>query len=230
MNANYQYFKNQLEINKKNYNSARFTLIGLLIITCINIVLAISGSDTYYLFTAYVPYNFAVTGIIMAGRFIPEFYEQYEAEIGEPYPVLGDIALYVGIALAVVAIAVYVLLWLLSKKKYGFLVAATALFGFDTFLVLLSIADGMFLDMIFHVIITIMLVRGCISGKKYFDAEKQLSYMQSDAELRESAGFDPNVQNAPKAPENPESGYFTTDENTYFTDNIDNSPDGENKS
>ncbi len=215
-----------MEIDKKNYNTARYDLIFIIAFTVLNIIMAVAGGDTYMLFSAYIPYTFVITGVYMSGRAPEEFYNEYFEIIGEQYPVFGDFALYFTLIVAVIIIGVYLLMWFLSKKHYGFLVAATVLFGIDTFMVLLDIGAGLITDIIFHVIIIVMLVRGCIAGKRFTEAEKQLAYMQNVGVSQPEGQFD-----QPQNGENPyfqsEQGYTTFDPQSY--QNSDDNPDNKNE-
>ena len=96
------------------YKAARGNLLAMLVLTAVNTLLALTGSDRYYLFTDFAAYIWAV--------FARGFYD-----------FTGEAKwLVLGAAGAVLVMAVYFLCWLLSKKRRGWLTAALVLFSVDT--------------------------------------------------------------------------------------------------
>ena len=88
------------------YKTARGNLLAMLVLTAVNTLLALTGSDRYYLFTDFAAYIWAV--------FARGFYD-----------FTGEAKwLVLGAAGAVLVMAVYFLCWLLSKKRRGWLTAA----------------------------------------------------------------------------------------------------------
>ena len=88
------------------YKAARGNLLAMLVLTAVNTLLALTGSDRYYLFTDFAAYIWAV--------FARGFYD-----------FTGEAKwLVLGAAGAVLVMAVYFLCWLLSKKRRGWLTAA----------------------------------------------------------------------------------------------------------
>ncbi len=205
MNSNMQSFMTKMNIDKNLYRLARSNLIFAIVLTAINLLLSIFGANLYLLFSIYVPMSFMSSGIILSGAASDEFYESYLELTGTEYPVIGELALYVAFFMALAVIGVYLLMWIFSKKKYGFMVAAAALFGIDTLLLLLGGFENI-LDIVIHIIIIVSLIRGCVAGKRYFAAEKYLSYMAANG------GF--NTE--PPTPQNVEFPSYQNPENTYF--------------
>ena len=83
------------------YKAARGNLLAMLILTAVNTLLALTGSDRYYLFTDFAAYIWTV--------FARGFYD-----------FTGEAKwLVLGAAGAVLVMAVYFLCWLLSKKRRG---------------------------------------------------------------------------------------------------------------
>ena len=81
------------------YKTARGNLLAMLVLTAVNTLLALTGSDRYYLFTDFAAYIWAV--------FARGFYD-----------FTGEAKwLVLGAAGAVLVMAVYFLCWLLSKKR-----------------------------------------------------------------------------------------------------------------
>lgn len=90
--------------------SARGNLLLMVILTAVNLIILATGSDTMLLFSATIPYLSLMMGLVME---IPAF--------------LG-----VTIAFAVVILLAYLLCWWMSKKHYGWMIAALVMFAVDT--------------------------------------------------------------------------------------------------
>ena len=112
----------------QKYRTARVYLLILVAMTLVNVVLLLAGSTTYYLFSGAVPYYLVMFGMLFTGTF-PDM-EMDPELLGMVILPEGALALFVVAALLIVG--VYVVLYLLSKKNYYFLVAALVLFALDT--------------------------------------------------------------------------------------------------
>ena len=138
-----------LDAHIKRYSSARADLLIMIALTVVNIVLMFFGSESMMLFSATIPY-FAVG----AG------YWEGDQEV-----------MIFGIVIAVISIALYLLCWLLSKKRYQWLIVATVLFTLDTAAMIYlyassgEIGSGIF-DIVIHALVLYYLVVGIITGKK----------------------------------------------------------------
>ena len=135
------------------YNGARSNLLLVVVFTFVNILLLIFNSSLYFLFSATFPY--------------------YAVAFGQAYSeVFGNPAFYgVGLGLAVIALALYLLCWFLSKKKRGWLVFAAVLFGLDCLVLLgsfffLEFDFSVIIDVIFHVWVMVSLIRGVTAQNK----------------------------------------------------------------
>ena len=113
---------------ESKYNTARMNLLLVLAFTAINIILVLAGSYTYFLFSASIPYFLVDVGMLMCGKYPPEAY------VGElaGMEFLPPAFLVILTILAVLILAAYVLCWVFSKKKVGWLMAALILFVIDT--------------------------------------------------------------------------------------------------
>lgn len=140
---------NTLEAHIKRYSSARNDLLAMILLTVINIVMMFFGSESMMLFSASIPYFAVGSGY---------WYDDREV-------------LVFGIVIAVVSIALYLLCWFMSKKKYQWLIVASALFAIDTAAMLWlyissgDISSGIF-DIVIHAFVLYYLVVGIITGKK----------------------------------------------------------------
>ena len=52
---------------ENKYNTTRYNLLLVIGFTLINIVLLVTNSDRYFLFSAYIPYTVATLGMILCG-------------------------------------------------------------------------------------------------------------------------------------------------------------------
>lgn len=150
------FFKNNAEQQpqsreslEQRFHSARRSLLMVTIFTVINLVLLVTNSNSYFVFSAFIPYFLTGTGMALCGRFPVESY-------GEDFltmQFLDPSFLTVMIAISVVIITLYLLAWYFSKnKKIGWLIFAFIFFALDT-VVMFLLSDNLFssiLDILFH--------------------------------------------------------------------------------
>lgn len=140
----------------QNYNLARINLLWVIAFTVVNIVLTVTKSDMYFLFSAYVPYVISTFGMIFAGMYPAEYYEGWEAVPSEAPTVLA-----VALAIAVVILVFYLLAWIFSKKRVGWLIFALVFFAIDSVLMLLMANLGeSIVDILFHAWVIVSLSKG----------------------------------------------------------------------
>ena len=137
------------EYLENRFYSARRSLLMVVIFTVINLVLLVTNSNSYFVFSAFIPYFLTGMGMMLCGRFPMDYY-------GEDFltmEFLPPVVLTVMIAISVVIITLYLLSWLLSKKrKIGWLIFAFIAFALDTvvmFLLSESLVSSI-LDILFH--------------------------------------------------------------------------------
>ena len=144
---------------QNQWKGACGTLLLVTIFSIVNTVLCAIGSDIYFLFTAYFPYELGVLGMIyLLGA--------SEFETG--------MATGVGIfllSIAALVIIIYFVCWLFSRKKFGWLVAGTVLFSLDTVYMLFEMVTSndpawFVTDVIFHAIVLIELGIGVAAALK----------------------------------------------------------------
>lgn len=147
------------EMLERNYSHARVNLLVVVIATLVNVILALTSSDTYFLFTATIPYLLVSLSMLFCGCYPPEYYEGELAGM----EMLPDGVLIAAVVVSAVIIALYALSYFLSSKgRVGWLIFALVLFGIDT-LALLSyfgISFDMIIDYAFHAWIIVILVQG----------------------------------------------------------------------
>ncbi len=128
--------------------AGRSNLLIAIILTVLNIVMLIAGSDSMLLFSISVPYYAVIFGVILGGQEL----------------------LITGCVIATVILLAYFLCWLFSKKHVGWLIAALVLMIMDTlaliaFYMLAGEISGI-LDFIFHALIIYYIASGISSAKK----------------------------------------------------------------
>ena len=144
----------------RHYNMGRSCLLAIAAFGAVNTLLALLGQDMYFLFSNFLAY--------ISALFCRDLY----SETGE------GVLLVIGAVIALVVLGLFLLCWLLSKKRPGWLIAGLVLMVIDT-LVVIYCAFTLFdnpaqlaLDFVFHVIMIVELVLGVIGAKKAAAAMK----------------------------------------------------------
>ena len=186
------------ELYRSHYNSARANLLIAVVFTLINCVLIFVGGSTYFLFSCSFPYAMAFEGAFWTWRGLsPEEY----AELGwTQADMLPDAFLYIMLAIAAVAVGLYVLCWFLSKKRVGWMIAAASLFVVDTMFLILyyDVQIDFLLDYLFHAWVLFILIRGIISfyRAKQLEKEEALIGEESFVPFGTVEGAEPEAQAA----------------------------------
>lgn len=124
------------------YDAARYAILGLVLITILNVFLVLLESDSYYVSSVFASYFVSVV---------------FEGALG--------------IILAAVLVAPFALAFFLSKKNRVWLIVALVLTALDLlFVFYIGIALDMLvyriLDILAHIFVIVILVLGVINGKK----------------------------------------------------------------
>lgn len=135
------------------FKKARDNLIWIIIVTIINLFLIALDASFYFPFSINAPQTFYGLGSAFAAE------TQNNVYIG------------VGIIIALVIIALYLLFWFLSKRNRAFIIGALVLFGIDSIgVLLLFLSSGMdtyfIIDLVFHVWILYYLITGTMAWYK----------------------------------------------------------------
>lgn len=158
----------QRETLTNKYMSARHNLLLVVVFTLINIVLLVTNSNSYFLFSASIPYLIVDLGMAYCGKYPAEY---YGGDL-EGLEFFGDTFFAVTLVIAAVCLLVYLLSWILSKKpRVGWMIFALVCFVLDTAAMLLcwGISTDMILDVVFHGWVIVSLIGG-ISA--YFKLKK----------------------------------------------------------
>lgn len=140
----------------KQTAGARASLLAVLIFTVVNLAMLLLETDRYFLFSASVP------------QYLTAFGMGFDMGLG--YLSFGP---FTAIALVVsaVVLVLYLLCWLLSKKRPGWLIAALVFFIIDTVALLvvsllLEILTENILDLVIHAWVLFELIQGISANYK----------------------------------------------------------------
>ena len=152
--------KNTPQALRLQITSGRRMLLLVIILTAVNLTAVMRDADFYFLFSAAVPY-YAV--LICKGL--------ENGFVSGPWNRSGPLT-RTALVIALVILAVYLLFWLLSKKRTGFLLAAAVLFIVDT-LALVAISFWLYenpmvslKDLLFHGLVLWVMLSGCRASAK----------------------------------------------------------------
>lgn len=152
------------EVYERNYNNGITNLLLIIAFSVINIVLLVANSNTYFLFSAFIPYFLVDVGMFYTGTYPEEYY--YGLGFTE---FLDKSFLVVTVVIAAVVLVLYLLCWLFAKKKkIGWLIFAVVMACIDTvaMLVLGGIAMESIIDIIFHAWIIFSLINAVVTYNK----------------------------------------------------------------
>ena len=152
--------KKQLLQNK--YKNAANNILLVVVLTVINIVLLVTNSNTYFLFSAYIPFALVDIGMYLCGMYPSEVYE--EGLAGMEF--LPQSFLIITLCIAAVILVLYVISWVFSKKqKRGWMIFALVFFLIDTLamLALIGIVMDCIIDYVIHAWVIVSLVNGLVS-------------------------------------------------------------------
>ena len=149
---------------ESRYRSSRYSLLLLIIFTAVNLILLVSKSYTYFLFSATIPYVLTDYGMFFTGMYDPEYYQYIEiTEFLDP-----SVFVFM-LSVAILILALYFLCWLLSSKmRKGWLVTALVFFAADTLAMIwfYGISVDIIMDILFHVWVIVDLSRGIYAAVK----------------------------------------------------------------
>lgn len=166
----------QFHSSEQNYRAhlqqqlsvARRTLLGVVVMTLINLVLLLTDGDTYLVFSASVPYYLTFLGKVIDNGF------GAMTENGT-YTATG---LVMGLAI----LAVYLLPWFLSKKRGGWLYLGAGLLCLDLLalaavsLLLFDSITGTAVDILIHIVAIVQIGKGAKAYKTLKDLPPEISY------------------------------------------------------
>lgn len=173
------------------YNNSRWNLLLVAAFTAINVIFLAVQSNSYFLFSAYIPYAMVDFGLFFCGMYPAEYY----AEVGEI--TFWDSSVFVILLIvALIFTALYLISWIFSKKHSGWMIAALAFFVVDTLFMFWYLGIGVesLIDIVFHVWVIVSLALGLNAGAKL----KKLPVEQPETDL-ETTVAEPAAPFAPPA-------------------------------
>ncbi len=154
---------------QKRYNSSRANLLLVVVLTAINLIILATGGDSYFLFSASVPYIITATMMALCGMFPPEFYVDWDMSEG----FFDQSFFYVALVISVIIVVFYLLCWIFSgKNRGGWLTVALVAFIIDT--IAMFLYYGFDLTMIVDIALHIYVVGSLISGLSAHKKLKEL--------------------------------------------------------
>ena len=166
--------ENSKKVDKKKlyfakYQISRPQLLLIVAFTVVNLVMLLIKSDTYFLFSASIPYVLVSLGMTLCGMLPEEYYDGGYAA----YDFYGKSFFYLMLAVAVVTIAVYLVCFFMSKKHgAGWLIVSLVLFVADTvtMVAFYGFDRSMILDLLFHLGFIAYMIYGIVY---YFKWKKE---------------------------------------------------------
>ena len=158
----------QRQVLENTVKMSRHNILLVLVFTVINIILLVTDSNSYFLFSAYVPYGLVDYGMFYGGMYPLDVYGEYLSQIS----FLGTGFFAVMISIAAAILLLYVLCWIFAKKNpKGWLIAALVLFSIDTAVLLLwwEISADLIFDYLFHGWVIVSFAKGLSALKKLKD-------------------------------------------------------------
>ena len=177
----------QRQLLEGRYRTAGINVLWVVLFTVINIVLLVINSNTYFLFSAFIPYALVDLGMYYCGKYPAEWYE----ELGQ-HEFADTSLLVILIVIAAVMCGLYLFCCLFcrkgDKRRVGWLITALVFIALDTGLMLLlgSIADNI-LNVVFHGWIIVSLIMGISAHFKLkkLPEEEPVVVPQPEAETTE---------------------------------------------
>ena len=154
------------QVLENKYKNSSHNILLVLIFSVINIFLLVTNSDTYFLFSAYIPYALADIGMMLSGAYTEDVYAALELTGME---FLGKGFLATMLAIAAVILVLYLLSWIFAKKnRVGWMIFALVFFALDTAFMLWDVGISMdfIVDYVFHAWVIISLAMGISAGSK----------------------------------------------------------------
>lgn len=177
----------QKAILERRYKNSISTILLVLGFTTVNAVLLLTNADTYFLFSAFLPYLAVDYGMYLCGLYPAEYYYGDEVFMEKSF-------LFFMLAVAAIILVLYLVCWLFArKKKVGWLIFALVFFAIDTASMFYLIEIGMdsVADIVFH---GWVLVSMAIGVHSYYKMKKLPDEEPADEVLAEDAAEDTAVQ------------------------------------
>ena len=169
---------------ERKFETARGNILLVIVMTLVNVLLLVLNANTYFLFSAYIPFLLADIGMFLCGLYPKEIYTGEMAGV----EFLPKAFLVIMLAIVAVILALYFLSWLLSKnRKKGWLVFALIFFTLDTLAMfgLNGFVVDSIIDYAIHVWVIVSLASGisALSKLKKLPAEEGVTAEEISTEV-----------------------------------------------
>lgn len=149
---------------ENRYKGSINNLLVIVLFSVVNIVLLVTNADSYFLFSAFIPYFLADYGMYYCGMYPEDYYY----DVGEMEFLDKSYFVY-ALVIAAVILLVYLLCWFMAKKKkIGWVIAALIFFALDTaaMLFFMGINMDMFMDILIHIWVFGYLINAIVVYRK----------------------------------------------------------------
>lgn len=150
----------------QRYENGRSNLLIAIILTAVNILVPIFGTDIYMLFSIFTPTFLSGLAMLICGKYPPEYY----TELGlDGFMFYGDGVFFALIAAAIAITLAFLVLWVLSKGgKVVWLIVAAVLFLADGAMIFIlgGFDFSYIIDVIFHAWVLYAMISGIIAHYK----------------------------------------------------------------
>lgn len=186
----------QRQLLESKYANGRRDLFVLLAMTVINLVLLVTNSDRYFLFSAAVPYMIADLAMALCGKYPAAYYD------GAAEGFLGDGVFAVMMGIVGLILLMYLLCGILSGKgRKGWMVFGLVMFILDSLvLVLLWVSMGCPMDSILDLVLHGLVLYSLISGVSACGKLAKLPPEEAPAEDYMAAFIQPEEEAAAATP------------------------------
>lgn len=149
----------------------RHNLLLAVVFTAVNVLLLVTNSNSYFLFSLVLPYRFVLNGMLFGGYFPKEFYVD-ELDEADDFTVIRQPGILISLcAMAAIILGLYLLFFFMSKRNGVWLIPSLVFIILDTlvymgiiFLYGFEISD--ILDLVFHGWIVYYAVTGVMAASK----------------------------------------------------------------
>ncbi|MBR6682449.1 MAG: hypothetical protein IKL40_05650 [Clostridia bacterium] len=157
------------EILESKYQNSLYNILLVVGLTAVNLFLLITNSNTYFLFSAYIPFILTDFGMFFSGMYPSEYYAEYFPDM-----VFSSQSFFViMLVISIVILALYVLSWIFARKrKIGWLIFALVFFSVDT--AALFLFNGLVAESIIDYAIHAWVIVSLANGISAFNKLKKL--------------------------------------------------------
>lgn len=146
------------------YSNSINNLLLVVGFSAINIVLLAVNANTYFLFSAFIPYMAVDYGMYFCGMYPEEYYYDMTDMVFYDKTYLA-----IAVAVAVASLLIYIICWYFAKKKkLGAVITALVFFAIDTVAMIyfMGISADIIIDLLMHIWVIYYLVIAIVTLSK----------------------------------------------------------------